>query len=98
MAELFKPTFQCHRTGQTKQARFWYARIRGKRIPLKVTDRRIAERKAQEIERQLELGHDPDRLDKARRRPIVEHLADFEEALRAKGCSEGHLATLLARL
>ena len=59
MADLFKPTFKDHRTGQTRQSRFWYARIRGKRVPLKVTDRRIAERKAQEIERQLELGNDP---------------------------------------
>jgi integrase len=98
MADLFKPTFKDHRTGLTRQSRFWYARIRGRRIPLKVTDRRLAEAKAREIERQLELGNDPAQLDKARRRPIAEHLADFEEALRAKGCSEGHLDTLLARL
>lgn len=98
MADLFKPTFKDHRTGQTRRSRFWYARIRGKRIPLKVTDRRIAERKAQEIERQLELGNDPAQLDKARRRPIAEHLLDFEESLRAKGCSVGHRDTLLARL
>jgi integrase len=98
MADLFKPTFKDHRTGQTRQSRFWYTRIRGRRIPLKVTDRRLAERKAQEIERQLELGNDPALLDQARRRPIAEHLADFEESLRAKGCSEGHLDTITARL
>jgi hypothetical protein len=44
MAELFKPTYQDHATGKKKTSRYWYARIRGKRIPLKVTDRRIAER------------------------------------------------------
>jgi hypothetical protein len=97
MAELFKPTFQDHRTGQTRQSRFWYTRIRGERIPLKVTDRRIAEAKAKQIEPQLELGNDPALLDKARRRPIAEHLLDFEESLRAKGCSVGHVNTLLAR-
>jgi integrase len=98
MADLFKPTFQDHRTGQTRKSKYWYARIRGKRVPLKVTDRRIAERKAQEIERQLELGNDPALLDRARRRPIAEHLLDFEESLRAKGCSAGHLDTITARL
>jgi integrase len=98
MAQLFKPTFQCHRTGQTKQSRFWYARVQGKRIPLKVTDRRIAERKALEIERQMELGNDPALLDKARRRPLVEHLVDFADSLRAKGCSAGHIDTIERRL
>jgi integrase len=98
MAELFKPTFKDKRTGKTRTTRFWYARIHGKRVPLKVTDKKIAERKARELERQMEFGHDPALLDKARRRPIAEHLLDFEESLRAKGCSAGHLDTLMARL
>lgn len=98
MPELFKPTFKDKRTGQTRTTRFWYARIHGKRVPLKVTDKKVAERKAIELERHVELGHDPTQLEKARRRPIAEHLLDFEESLRAKGCSVGHLDTLLARL
>jgi integrase len=98
MAELFKPTYKDHATGRTRTSKFWYARIRGKRIPLKTTDRRLAERKAQAIERQLELGHDPDQLDGARRRPIAEHLLDFEESLQSRGCSAAHIGTLLARL
>jgi integrase len=98
MADLFKPTFQDHRTGQTRQSRFWYARIRGKRIALKVTDRRIADRKAQEIERHLELGNDPAQLDKARRRPITEHLTDFEESLRSRGVGDRHLENILPRI
>jgi integrase len=98
MAELFKPTFKDKRTGQTRTTRFWYARIHGKRVALKVTDKKVAERKARELERQMEFGQDPALLDKARRRPIAEHLLDFEESLRAKGCSAGHLDILLARL
>jgi integrase len=98
MAELFKPTFKDKRTGQTRRTRFWYARIHGKRVPLQVTDKKVAERKARELERQMEFGHDPALLDKARRRPIAEHLLGFEESLRAKGCSVGHLDTLMARL
>ena len=98
MAELFKPTFKDKRTGQTRTTRFWYARIDGKRVPLQVTDKKVAERKARELERQMEFGHDPALLDKARRRPIAEHLLGFEESLRAKGCSVCHLDTLMARL
>src|SRR5262245_3059158 len=98
MPELFKPTFKDKRTGQTRATRFWYARIHGKRVPLKVTDRRVAERKAHELQRQVEFGHDPALLEKARRRPIAEHLLDFVESLRAKGCSAGHLETITARL
>jgi integrase len=98
MADLFKPTFKDHRTGQTRQSRFWYARIRGRRIALKVADRRIAERKAQEIERQLELGNDPAQLDKARRRPIAEHLDDFEQSLRSRGVGDRHMENILPRI
>jgi integrase len=98
MAELFKPTYQDHATGRTKTSRFWYARIRGRRIALKVTDRRIAERKAQDIERQLELGNDPARLAKARRRPIAEHLTDFEESLRSRGVGDRHLKNILPHI
>src|SRR5262245_32481802 len=98
MADLFKPTFRDHKTGKTRHSRFWYVRIRGKRIALKTADRRVAERKAREIERQLELGNDPEQLNQARRQPIAEHLTDFEESLHAKSCSAGHIDTVLARL
>lgn len=98
MAELYKPTFQDHKTGKTKQSRLWYARVKGKRVPLGTPDKRIARRKAEEYERQLELGNDPTQQDKARRRPIVEHVDGFEESLRAKGVSERHLETLMPRI
>ena len=96
--ELFRPTYQDHATGQTKKSKYWYARIWGRRIALKVTNRRIAERKAQEIERQLELGNDPAQLDKARRRPLAEHLHDFEHWLRARGVGDRHLENILPRI
>jgi site-specific recombinase XerC len=95
---LFKPSFRCHRSGVKKISRFWYARIGGRRVPLRVTDRRVAERKALEIERQLELGNDPALLEKARRRPLLEHLVAFADSLRAKGCSAGHIDTIERRL
>ena len=98
MPELYKPTYKDHTTGRTRSSKFWYTRIRGKRIPLKTTDRRIAERKAQEIERHLELGNDPAQLDKARRRPLIEHLLDFEESLQAKGVGERHLENVRPRI
>ncbi len=98
MPELFRPTFKDHKTGKTRTSKVWYARIRGKRVPLKVTDRRIAERKAAEIERQLELGNDPALLDKASRQALSGHLLDFEESLRSKGCSAGHVGVVVSRL
>jgi integrase len=47
---------------------------------------------------QLELGNDPALLDKARRRPIAEHLTDFEESLRSRGVGDRHLENILPRL
>ena len=59
MPELFRPTFKDHKTGKTRTSKVWYARIRGKRVPLKVTDRRLAERKAAEIEAPARTGQRP---------------------------------------
>jgi len=99
MAEIFRPSFKDRKTGQKKVTKCWYARIQGKRVPLKVTDKRIAQRKADELERQaVEGGHDPARLEKARRRPILEHLVDFVEALKAKGAGPRHLENVEPRI
>ncbi len=98
MPDLFRPQFKDHKTGKNRTSRFWYARIRGKRVPLKTADRRVAVRKAVEVERQLELGNDPAQMDRARRRPIAEHLTDFEESLQSKGCSALHVGVVVGRL
>ncbi|MFO0848329.1 MAG: hypothetical protein U0871_07205 [Gemmataceae bacterium] len=98
MPKIFRPTFKDKHTGQTRTTRYWYAWINGRRVPLKTTDKRVAERKAVELERAAELGHDPGLLDKARRTPVSAHLTDFEESLRAKGCSEAHVGILIGRL
>lgn len=98
MPELFKPTFKDKHTGETRPTRYWYARIGGRRVPLKTTDKKVAERKAIELERAAELGHDPGLLDRARRTAVIAHLADFEASLQAKGCSEGHVSILVGRL
>ena len=98
MPQVFRPTYKDKRTGKTRQSQYWFARIGGRRIPLRVTDKRVAERKAAELERQAELGHDPNQVEKARRRSLPEHLQDFEESVKAQGCGHGHLKNLLPRL
>jgi hypothetical protein len=61
-------------------------------------DRRLAERKAQEIDWQVELGHGPAAVLRASRRPLSEHHMDFEESLQAMACSPAHVAVLMGRL
>ncbi len=86
------------RTGDRRYSKYWYARINGKKVSLKTTDKRLAQRKAAEMERTTELGYDPDAIDRARKRPIIEHLVEFEDALVAKGVGRGHLKNLIPRL
>lgn len=98
MPQVFQPTYRDKKTGQTVHTAYWFARIHGKRVPMKTKDKRIAERKAVEMERASELGYDPQAQDRARRRPIIEHLMDFENSLRDQGVGEGHLKNLVPRL
>lgn len=98
MPEIFKPTYRDKKTGATKTSESWFARIGGRRVPLRTKDRRIAERKAIEAERIAELGYDPTALDRHRKRPILEHLVAFEDALKAGGVGHGHLQNLRPRI
>lgn len=98
MPQIFQPTYRDKKTGQTVHTAYWFARIAGKRVPMKTKDKRVAERKAQEMERVSELGYDPQAQDKARRRPIIEHLIDFEDSLRDQGVGHGHLQNIAPRL
>jgi integrase len=98
MVQVFKPTYRDKRTGEVRQTDKWYARIGGKRVPLGTTDKRDAERKAVDMERVAELGYDPTAIDRARKRPIIELVAEFEEAVNAKGTGLGHVKNLLPRI
>jgi integrase len=97
VAEIFRPTYQT-RSGETKQSRKWYARIGGKRVPLGTTDKRIAQTKANDIERATQLGYDPQRHAKARNQPILGHLIAYEDSLRAKGRAPTHVGIVGGRL
>lgn len=98
MPELFKPTFTDKKTGAIRETKYWYTRIAGRRYPLRVTDKRVAERKANELLRQIENGDDPDQIRNALHEDIENHLRAFELSLKAKGCCAGHIALLFSRI
>lgn len=56
---VYRPTYQCKKSGQTKQTTNWYFRHRGKRYPTHIPDKRAAEAKAREMITQMELGYNP---------------------------------------
>jgi integrase len=64
------------------------------------TDKTATLRWAVQLEREAQLEqagqHDP--FKKHRRRPLLEHLADFEQSLRAKNDTDEHVAVIQARI
>jgi site-specific recombinase XerD len=97
-AMLFKPTYRDKKTGVRKMMKFWYARINGKRYPLRVTDKQVALTKASQLLLRIEGGDDPSRQQAAKKASIAEHLDSFEQSLRNKGCGDQHISQILARL
>ena len=81
---IFKPTFKCKITGQRKPTVNYYMRHSGRRYPLGVSDRRVAEAKARELVARLELGHDPAAHEKAKREPLAALVAEFAGRLAAR--------------
>lgn len=95
---IFKPTYRDKRTGTTVSSRKWYARIGGRRVPLGVTDKAVALRRASELLLEHESrGSAPRRAAKGTE-ALADHLATFEASLLAKGCTPAHVALTLARL
>lgn len=95
---LFKPTYRS-KTGTKKVSRCWYARIGGKRYPLGVTDKRVAQTKASELLLRIEGGDNPRRQQRAATKlAIVEHIDSFEQTLRARGAGDAHISLVIARL
>jgi len=88
---------------KTKSKKWWGrytdALGREKRVPL-ATDRRAAQAMLQElvqkVERQQAGLEDP--AEEQMRRPIEEHLADFETYLRARDVTDGHISATLTHI
>jgi integrase len=101
MASLFKPTYTTRdpKTGRRVQrkAKKWYGQYTDgagilRRDPL-ATDKTAAQQMLNELTRRAEMERagisDPFR--DHRKRPLAEHLTDFESSLRAKGVTEDHV-------
>jgi integrase len=95
---LFKPTYRDKKSGAMKEMKFWYARIHGKRYPLRVTDKQVALTKASQLLLRIEGGEDPRRQQAVNKASIAEHLDNFEQSLQNKGCGDQHISQILARL
>jgi integrase len=78
---IFRPEYRDHRTGETRTSSFYYLRHAGRRWPLKVTDRRVAEEKARALIAQLELGHDPKQIEAAKREGLPGLVAEYIDSL-----------------
>lgn len=96
MPRVFRVPFG--RRGERKLSKYYYMRLNGKKVSLKVTDRRVAEQKAAELERIASIGYDPDGIERARKRPIADHLQAFEDSLLNRNCCQEHIATCMHRL
>lgn len=95
---LFKPKYTIKKTGEIKEARFWYVRIAGRRYPLRTTDISVAEKRARILKRQLDTGEDIHAVENARHESIENHLKAFEESQVAKGCCEEYVEMLMGRI
>src|SRR3954453_4304439 len=107
MASLFKPTYTKvnPRTGQkeTRKSRKWYVKYRDadgivRRVP-GFTDKEATRQLASKLERGTELARvgifDP--FEAHRKRPLSEHLVEFESHLRDKGNGENHVKLVAGR-
>ena len=92
MASLYKKIFvkTDPKTGQKKttESKKWYARytdINGieRRVALS-SDKKIAQRKLDELILAVDQGRDNDPIVEATKRPVHEHLGDFKKSLIAK--------------
>jgi integrase len=88
----------------TRQSAKWYVEYRDaqgirRRVP-GYTDKAATQQLASELERQAarEQSGLVDRYAAPRKRPLSEHIADYEASLRGRGLSERHVATLIPRI
>ncbi len=102
MASLFRPTFRCKSTGQTKRVKKWYAKVRHadgtvRKVPLS-TNKAAAEMMLGQLLTKIEheKAGNTDPFESHRGRPLGEHLAAWEKHLRAKDSTSKHVRTKLA--
>jgi integrase len=81
---VFRPTYRCKLTGTTKTTAVYFVRHRGRRYPLGVTDKRLAEEKARRLVAELEVGGDPEGHERAKREPVEGLIDEFIDRLAAR--------------
>jgi len=104
MGSLFRPT-KTRADGSKVKTRLWWGKFRHPatgqvvKIALKTADKTAARQILAEHERKaaLEAAGLVSPCEKHLKRPLSEHLADFERALQAKGNTEKHVALTLKR-
>lgn len=104
MAGLYKPSFKDKRTGKKKRTSKWYAWYRtpdGRtfRVPL-CHDKAVALTMLADLIRKAERDQTglSDPFEDHRKRPLAEHLADFEADLRARGVTVKQIKLKLTRI
>ncbi|MDY3555984.1 tyrosine-type recombinase/integrase [Gemmata sp. JC717] len=75
--KVFRPTYRCKVTGETRTTAVYFLRHRGRRYPLHVTDKRLAEEKARRLVAELELGGDPASQERAKRESVETLINEF---------------------
>ncbi len=96
MAKLYHPTYTDKKTGEKKRLKKWYVCLNGKEIPLS-PNRRAAEMMLAKLLEKAEFEKigltDP--FERHRQTPLVEHLDDWETAVRAGEGGAKHAAEML---
>jgi integrase len=102
MASLFRPTYTDKKTGEPRKAKKWYGQFTDgggvtRRVPLSA-NKAAAQQMLNDLVRRAELEkvgiRDP--FADHRRRPLADHLADWERSLRAGGASDKHVRQTVA--
>ncbi|MEO2091145.1 MAG: hypothetical protein ABGY75_16910, partial [Gemmataceae bacterium] len=95
---VYKPTYQCKKTGETKQTEHYYFRHRGKRYPTHLPDKRAAEAKAREMITQMELGYNPRQHEHARTECIQTLIQIYSSGKDAGEKQKYQITLMLTRL
>ena len=101
MASLFRPTFTDKKTGQLRKTKKWYGRsIPGhpRSVPLSA-NKTVAQQMLNELVRrgEFEKVGIANPFEAHQKRPLAEHLAEWESALHAKGVSAKQVGQVLTR-
>ncbi len=101
MASLFRPTFRCKSTGETKRVKKWYAKVRHadgtvRKVPLS-TNKAAAEMMLGQLLTKIE--HEKagitDPFERHGKHPLSGHLTDWEVALRGGDVGVKHVSQMV---